>query len=175
MVHFKEISFNEKEEDLKKYKKNDLIKAKIIELKDDKIRLSIRALEKDPLDWFKDNKKKAGDIITTTVLQVMKDGVKVYIGNDKNLFVTIKKSQLAKETSDQRPEIFQPGNKLDAAIVDLDLKSRKLNLSVKQAQISEEKSLVKKFGKGAKSSGATLKDIFNKALNIKKKKTEKEE
>ena len=44
-----------------------------------------------------------------------------------------------------------------------------------EAQISEEKSLVKKFGKGAKSSGATLKDIFNKALNIKKKKTEKEE
>ena len=47
---------------------------------------------------------------------------------------------------------------------------RKVSLSVKQAQIKEEKSLVKKFGKDAKSSGATLADIFNKALNITKKK-----
>ena len=90
--------------------------------------------------------------------------------------VVIRKSQLAKETSDQRPEIFQPGNKLDAAIAELDFAQRKIALSVKQAQISEEKTLVKKFGKDAKSSGATLKDIFNKALNItgKKKKKEKQ-
>ena len=53
--------------------------------------------------------------------------------------------------------------------------TRKISLSVKEAQIKEEKSLVKKFGKGASSSGATLKDIFNKALNIKKKTTKKKE
>ena len=88
--------------------------------------------------------------------------------------VVIRKSQLAKETSDQRPEIFQPGNKLDAAIAELDFAQRKIALSVKQAQISEEKTLVKKFGKDAKSSGATLKDIFNKALNITGKKKKKE-
>ena len=68
------------------------------------------------------------------------------------------------------PEIFQPGNKLDASIVEIDTKNRKISLSVKQAQIDEEKSLVKKFGKDAKSSGATLKDIFNKAMNITGKK-----
>jgi small subunit ribosomal protein S1 len=170
MLHYKEISFNESDEDLKKYKKNQLIKVKIVEIKDEKIRFSIRALERDPIDWFKENNKKEGDIITTTIHEVMKTGVKVAIGNDKKLIVTIKKSQLAKETSDQRPEIFQPGNKLDASIVEIDTKNRKISLSVKQAQIDEEKSLVKKFGKDAKSSGATLKDIFNKAMNITGKK-----
>ena len=170
MIHYKEISFNENEEDLKKFKKNQIIKVKIVDIKDEKIRFSIRALEKDPIDWFKENNKKEGDIITTTIHEVMKSGVKVSIGNDKKLIVTIKKSQLAKETSDQRPEIFQPGNKLDAAITELDITNRKISLSVKQAQINEEKSLVKKFGKDAKSSGATLKDIFNKALNITGKK-----
>ena len=49
----------------------------------------------------------------------------------------MKESQLAKEVSDQRPEIFQPGNKLDAAIVDLNLADRKILLSVKEAQIKE--------------------------------------
>ena len=170
MIHYKEISFNENEEDLKKFKKNQIIKAKIVDIKDEKIRFSIRALEKDPIDWFKENNKKEGDIITTTIHEVMKSGVKVSIGNDKKLIITIKKSQLAKEAGDQRPEIFQPGNKLDAAITELDVANRKISLSVKQAQINEEKSLVKKFGKDAKSSGATLKDIFNKALNITGKK-----
>ena len=170
MIHYKEISFNENEEDLKKFKKNQIIKAKIVDIKDEKIRFSIRALEKDPIDWFKENNKKEGDIITTTIHEVMKTGVKVSIGNDKKLIITIKKSQLAKEAGDQRPEIFQPGNKLDAAITELDVANRKISLSVKQAQINEEKSLVKKFGKDAKSSGATLKDIFNKALNITGKK-----
>ena len=163
MLHYKEINFNEDEANLKKYKKNDLIKVKIVEIKDDKIRFSIRALEKDPMDWFKDNNKKEGDVITTTVHETMRTGIKVSVGNDKHLIVTIKKSQLAKESSDQRPEIFQPGKKLDAKITELDSKNRKIVLSVKQAQIDEEQTLVKKFGKDAKSSGATLKDIFNKA------------
>ena len=122
------------------------------------------------MDYFKENNKKVGDIITTTVEEVTKGGVKVLIGNRKDLTTIIKKSQLAKEASDQRPEIFQKGNKLDAAITDLDFDKRRIALSVKQAQIDEEKVLVKKFGKDAKSSGATLKDIFSKALNLKGKK-----
>ena len=170
MLHYKEIDFNEDEANLKRYKKNDIIKVKIVEVKDEKIRFSIRALEKDPMDWFTENNKKTGDVVTTTVIETNRSGVKVSVGNNKMLIVTIKKNQLAKESGDQRPEIFQPGNKLDASITELDLLNRKISLSVKQAQIDEEKSLVKKFGKDAKSSGATLKDIFNKALNITSKK-----
>ena len=60
MLHYKEISYEENIEDLKKFKKNEIINVKIIEIKDDKIRFSKRALDKDPLDWFKDNKKKVG-------------------------------------------------------------------------------------------------------------------
>ena len=112
-------------------------------------------------------------VITTTVHEVMKSGVKVAIGNDKKLIVTIKKSQLAKEATNQRAEIFQPGNKLDASIIELDIPNRKASLSVKQAQIDEEKTLIKKYGKDAKSSGAKLKEIFNKALNITKTKKKK--
>ena len=173
MLHYKEISFNENESDLKKFNKNDLIKVKIVEIKDEKIRFSMRALEKDPMDWFKENNKKVGDIITTTVCEAMKSGIKVFVGNDKNLTVTIKKSQLAKEATNQRPEVFNAGNRLDAKITELDSKTRTINLSVKAAQIDEEKSLVAKFGEGAAKSGATLKGIFEKALSSKKKKDKK--
>ena len=171
MLHYKEISYDENIEDLKKYKKNDIVTVKILEMKDDKIKFSKRALDKDPLEWFKDNKKKVGDVITTRIHEVLRTGVKVYVDKEKKLIVNIKKADLAKDSADARPEVFSPGNALDAKLVELDLKSRKIKLSVKAAQIDEEKSLIAKFGEGATKSGATLKGIFEKAIGKKNKKT----
>ena len=170
MLHYKEISYQENTENLKKFKINEIIEVKIIEIKDDKIRFSKRALEKDPLSWFKDNNKKVGDVITTRIQEVLKTGVKVSVDQDKKIIVTIKKADLAKDASDARPEVFSKDNALDAKITELDVKNRKVKLSVKAAQIDEEKSLIAKFGEGATKSGATLKGIFEKAIGKKKEK-----
>ena len=177
MLHFRELSYNEADQDLKKFKKGQKIKVKIVELKDDKLRFSVRAMDKDPMDWFKDNGKKEGSIITTRVAEVLKTGVKVSVDPDKHIIIMIKKNQLAKEAADARPEIFVPGNALDAMITELDLEKRKVSLSVKEAQIYEEKNLIQKFGANAAKSGATLAGIFQKALGKKpkKKKDDKEE
>ena len=170
MLHYKELSYQENLEDIKKYKKNDIISVKVIEVKDYKIKFSKRALEKDPLDWFKENNKKVGDVITTRIHEVLKTGVKVSIDKNKDLIFSIRKNELAKESSDARPEVFSPGNVLDAKITELDTVSRKVKLSVRAAQIDEEKSLIAKFGEGATKSGATLKGIFEKAMGKKSKK-----
>ena len=162
MLHYKEISYDENIEDLKKYKKNDVLDVKILEIKDEKIKFSKRSLDKDPLDFFKDNNKKVGDIITTRIHEVLKTGVKVSIDKDKKLIVTIRKADLAKDAADARPEVFSSGNALDAKITELDIKNRRVKLSVKAAQIDEEKSLIAKFGEGATKSGATLKGILKK-------------
>jgi len=176
MLHHREISYKDEDQDLKRFKKDQKIKVKIIELKDEKLRFSIRALEKDPFDWFKENKKKEGSIITTRVHEVLKTGVKVSVDSDKHIIVMIKKNQLAKESTDARPEIFVAGNALDAMITDLDLTKREVVLSVKAAQVYEEKGLVAKFGVNAAKSGATLAGIFQKALGkTPKKKKIKEE
>ena len=170
MLHYKEISYQENIDDLKKFKKDEIISVKIIEVKDEKIRFSKRALEKDPLSWFTDNNKKVGDVITTRIHEVLKTGVKVSIDKEKKLIVLIKKTELAKDTSDQRPEVFSKENALDAKIIELDLKNRRIKLSPKSAQLDEEKSLIAKFGEGATKSGATLKGIFEKAIGKKSKK-----
>ena len=173
MLHYKEINYDEKQEYLNNFKKNDVLEVKIIEVKDEKIRFSKRALDKDPLDWFKENKKKVGDIITTRIHEVMKTGVKVSIDNEKKIIVSIRKADLAKSSADARPEVFSPGNALDAKITELDLDKRKIKLSVKAAQIDEEKSLIAKFGEGATKSGATLAGIFKQAIGKKKDKNKK--
>ena len=170
MLHYKEVSYQENIEDLKKFKKNDILEVMILEIKDEKIKFSKRALDKDPLDWFKDNNKKVGDVITTRIHEVLKTGVKVSIDKDKKLIVTIRKSDLAKDSADARPEIFSPGNQLDAKVTEINLRNRIIKLSVKAAQIDEEKSLIAKFGEGATKSGATLKGIFEKAIGKKGKK-----
>ena len=169
MLHYKEISYQENIEDLKKFKKNDVINVKIIDIKDDKIRFSKRALEKDPLNWFKENGKKVGDIITTRIHEVLKTGVKVALDQDKKLIVNIRKAELAKDSADARPEVFSKDNALDAKITELDLTNRRVKLSVKAAQLDEEKSLIAKFGEGATKSGATLAGIFKKAISKKDK------
>ena len=175
MLHHRELSYQEEKQNLEKFKKGQKIKVKIVELKDDKLRFSVRALEKDPFDWFKENKKKEGSIITTRVHEVLKTGVKVSVDPDKHIIVMIKKNQLAKEASDARPEIFVPGNALDAMITELDLIKREVTLSVKAAQVYEEKGLVAKFGVNAAKSGATLAGIFQKALGKPAKKKKKED
>jgi len=176
MLHFRELSYDDQHQDLKKFTKGQRIKVKIIELKDDKLRFSVRAMEKDPFDWFKENKKKEGSIITTRVHEVLKTGVKVSVDPDKHIIVMIKKNQLAKESTDARPEIFVSGNVLDAMITELDFAKREVSLSVKAAQVYEEKGLVAKFGAGAAKSGATLAGIFQKALGkTPAKKAKKEE
>ena len=170
MLHYKEISYNENPDDLKKFNKNETIDVKIIDVKDEKIKFSKRALEKDPLSWFEDNNKKVGDVITTRIHEVLKTGVKVAVDNEKKIIVTIKKADLAISSADARPEVFSKDNALDAKLIELDLANRRVKLSVKAAQLDEQKSLIAKFGEGATKSGATLKGIFEKAIGKKNKK-----
>ena len=100
---------------------------------------------------------------------MLKTGVKVSIDKDKKLIVTIRKADLAKDAADARPEVFSSGNSLTQRLQNLILKIEE-KLSVKAAQIDEEKSLIAKFGEGATKSGATLKGIFEKAIGKKGKK-----
>ena len=68
-LHANDLSYTSNPEDeLKKYKKGDSIKVKVLEIKkdDQKVRVGVKQLGKDPFDWFKD--KKVNDIITVSVI-----------------------------------------------------------------------------------------------------------
>ena len=130
-LHSNDLSFTGKPEDeLKKYKKGDKLKVRVLEIKkaDQKVRVGLKQLEKDPFDWFKD--KKINDAIT----------VKVISSDNKGLFVKpegceieilIKKSQIAMSATDARPSRFVGGERIDAAIAELNFDKRKVSLSIK--------------------------------------------
>jgi small subunit ribosomal protein S1 len=165
-VHYKQLDYSESSEALNNYKKGDSIKVKIIDIKDDKVNGSIRALLEDPFDIFKDKKK--GDIVTCKIAEIMDNFIKVNIG-EKRFQVVIKKTELAIEKQDQRTNRFAVGDAIDAIIIDLDHKTRKVSLSVKKLEEKQQKEMIKKYKNV--DSGAALADILGPAL--KAEKTEK--
>ena len=83
--------------------------------------------------------------------------------------LTIPKKHLSADPASCRPEIFQIGNRTDCMIVDLEKEKRKVNLSIKELEIHNEKIAIKKYGKDGTSSGRVLGDILGKVFKSKKK------
>ena len=81
MIHYKDLSWSEKDSELGKYKKNQTVKFKILEInrEKEKIRLGIKQLADDPFKFFE--KKKTSDVITALVESSSKNGIYVYAGN----------------------------------------------------------------------------------------------
>ena len=164
-VHYKQISFAETSKDLDEYKNGDSVKVKVIDIKDDKVNGSIRALKKDPFNFFDD--KKVGDVLTVRVAEVLDNAIKVNVGEER--FQTIiKKVDIALDKADQRPNRFAPGDSLDSMIVELNLNERKVKLSIKELEKKQEKEAVEKYGSA--SSGSSLADILGTALKKKEDK-----
>jgi len=169
MIHYKNLSYSEKESELEKYKKGQSIKAKILEISEEqaKIRCGIRELQADPFETnFAD--KKVSDVITVFVHSISKNGIQVYISSKKDLVLSIKKNQLAKDIENQRETRFTPGQKVDCLISKLDKKKREVSLSIKALEEKESKEALKKYG--SEDSGMKLKDILGPLINKKKKK-----
>ena len=130
-LHSNDLSYTGKpEEELKKYKKGEKLKVKILEIKtsDQKVRVGLKQLQKDPFDWFND--KKINDAITVKVISSDSKGLIVKPEGCDMEFL-IKKSQIAMSSSDARPSRFVGGERIDAAISDMNIEKRKVSLSIK--------------------------------------------
>ncbi len=168
MIHYKDLSWSEKDSELEKYKKNQQVNFKILEIarESEKIRLGIKQLADDPFEFFMN--KNLNDIVTAVVDGTAKNGIYVNVGK-KNLPILIKKNHLATEIGNARTSRFARGDKVDAMIVELDKDKRKVALSIKALEAQQTKEAVKKYG--SKDSGGVLGEILGPLLN--KKSTKK--
>jgi len=145
-LHCNDLTYsNNGEEELTKYKKGDRIKVKVLEIKtsDQKIRVGLRQTQPDPFEWFND--KKTNQIITVKIISTDNKGLVVRPEGCEMDF-QIKKSQIAINAADARPSRFTGGERIDCAIGDLDLKKRKVTLSIKLLEEIEKKEALEKYG-----------------------------
>tara|TARA_R110002096_G_scaffold436090_1_gene667241 strand:+ start:10465 stop:12399 length:1935 start_codon:yes stop_codon:yes gene_type:complete len=163
MAHLSDLDWNKTgEEAIAEYKKGDVVKAVILDVDTDKERISlgIKQLSKDPVNAITGLKK--GGTVTCTVTEVTENGLEVSVGEDEGMKAFIRRSDLSRDRAEQRPERFSVGDKLDAKVTTLDKKARKVGLSIKQLEISEEKEAVAQYG--SSDSGASLGDILGAAI-----------
>ena len=173
MVHLSDLDWNRPgEEAIKDYKKGQVVKAVVlgVDRAKERISLGIKQLEGDPLSRIEGLKK--GATVTVEVTDVQDNGIEVQIvGTDVKSF--IRRADLAKDRSEQRPERFAPGERVDAKVVSIDRANQKVGLSIKALEIEEEKKALEQFGSTA--AGASLGEILKAALEKKEKGEEDKE
>jgi small subunit ribosomal protein S1 len=163
MVHLSDIDWNRQGEDaIDNYHKGEVVRVKVLDVDVDKERISlgIKQLEADPFEsGFA--KLKKGEVVTGTVAGITEGGVEVTIAD--GLLGFIRKSELSRDRSEQRPDRFAVGEKVDAKITTIERATRKINLSIKAREVDEEKRAMAEFG--SSDSGASLGDILGAAIN----------
>ena len=169
-LHANDLSYADKpEEELKKYKKGIKLIVKILEINKDesKIRVGLKQLEKDPFDWFKD--KKVNDTITIQVISSDNKGLMVKPeGSDLQLL--IKKSQIAVSSADARPSRFVGGERIDAAIAELNFNKRKASLSIKLLEKLMNAKAIKEHSSPLSGKNLPFSSLSDQLDDIKKNK-----
>jgi small subunit ribosomal protein S1 len=166
MVHLSDLDWSKSGEDaLKDYNKGDNVKAVVLEADSEKERISlgVKQLTPDPFaSGAPSSKLKKGMRVTCEVVAVKDSGLDVKL-LDHDLTSFVRRSDLSRDRSEQRPERFGVGEKFDAVVTQVDAKARKVSVSIKALEIAEEKEAVAQYG--STDSGASLGDILGAALS----------
>jgi small subunit ribosomal protein S1 len=171
MVHLSDISWTDNSEDvLKPFKKGDSITVKVLDIDTAKERvgLGVKQLTEDPTGGTGHSSSSSassssvskGTVMTGTVKSVTDKGIVLTLADDTEGF--IKKGDLSRERSEQRPDRFAVGEKVDAKVIGNDAKAKQVLLSIKQMEIDLDKQAMEEFG--STESGASLGDILGAAL-----------
>jgi small subunit ribosomal protein S1 len=170
MVHLSDLDWKRPgEQVIDDFKKGDQVRAQVldVDVEKERISLGIKQLEGDPFAEAGDIKK--GAVVTCEIIEVKESGLEVKIvGTDLTAFV--KRSELARDRSEQRTERFAVGEKVDARVTQFDRRAHKVTVSIKALEVAEEKEAIAQYG--SSDSGATLGDILGTAL---KRATEKKD
>ena len=170
MVHMSDIDRQlTGEEAIQSYKKGDIVKAKILEVDVEKERISlgIKQLTEDPFAGTVDSIRK-GDVVTCSITKVVDNGIEVTVNDVMSGF--IRKAELSRDRSEQRPDRFAVGEKVDARVTMVDKVGRRVNVSIKAKEFEEEKQAMQEYG--SSDSGASLGDILGAALQSKREEEE---
>ena len=167
-LHANDLSYSSKPEDeVKKYQKGDEIEVKVIEIKpnEQKIKFGMKQLQEDPFNVFKDRKEK--DVITVKVKSTSPKGILV-VPEGIDFEILIKKNQIAINAEDARANRFIQGDRIDAAISEINFDKRKISLSIKLLEEIQNKEAVSKFSSPLSGKNLPFSSLSEKLDNKKK-------
>ncbi|TYL48205.1 30S ribosomal protein S1 [Marinomonas sp. IMCC 4694] len=143
LVHLSDLSWDETgEEAVRQYKKGDMLETVVlsIDAERERISLGVKQLEEDPfLAYVAENDK--GTVVNGTVSAVDAKGAVVVLA--EGVEATLKVSEISRERVEDATTALKEGDKVEAAIINVDRKARTITLSIKQKDATEEKAAMK--------------------------------
>ncbi len=164
MVHLSDLDWNRPgEQAIEDYNRGDMVKAQVldVDVEKERISLGVKQIGGDPFVEASAGEIRKGAVVTCEVIDVKENGIEVQIA-DTDLTAFIRRADLSRDRSEQRPERFAKGEKVDARVTNFDKKAHKIAVSIKALEIAEEKEAVAQYG--STDSGASLGDILGAAL-----------
>jgi len=172
MVHLSDLDWKRPgEQVIEEYKKGDMLKAVVldVDVEKERISLGVKQLSGDPFaeaggSAGSGSEIKKGAVVTCEVTEIKEGGLEVkLVGTELTAF--IKRSEIARDREEQRPERYAVGQKVDARVTLFDRRAHKVQVSIRALEMAEEKDAIAQYG--SSDSGATLGDILGTALKKK--------
>jgi len=178
MVHLSDLAWGRQGDDaVQDFSRGDMVQAKIldVDVEKERISLGIKQLTEDPFEsatrgGARSGALRRGSVMTVTVAAVLDNALEVTLPGE--LTGVIRRSELGRDRSEQRPDRFAVGERLDAKVTQVDKAGRRIQLSIKALEIDEERSAMEQFG--SSDSGASLGDILGAALRDRAQRDEEE-
>ncbi|MBU3614080.1 30S ribosomal protein S1 [Polynucleobacter sp. Latsch14-2] len=154
LVHLSDISWNEPgEEAVKKYKKGDEVEATVlaIDVEKERISLGIKQLSGDPFNNYTSVSDK-GSLVTGTVKAVDAKGATIHLADEVEAY--LRASEISTDRVEDARNVLKEGDSVTAMIINIDRKSRVINLSIKAKDSSDQQDAMSKL-QGDAQSGTT--------------------
>ena len=154
LVHLSDLSWNEPgEEAVKKFKKGDEVEATVlaIDVEKERISLGIKQLSGDPFNNYTSVSDK-GSLVTGTVKAVDAKGATIHLADEVEAY--LRASEISTDRVEDARNALKEGDSVTAMIINIDRKSRVINLSIKAKDSSDQQDAMSKL-QGDAQSGTT--------------------
>ena len=168
LVHLSDISWNEQgEEAIRRYKKGDTVEAVIlsVDAEGNRISLGIKQMNSDPFNDFLAANER-GALVKGTVTAVDARGATLKLADEVE--ATLKASEINRDRVEDATKFLEVGQEVEAKIINVDRKSRSINLSIKAKDEAEEKEAVanlKTVATGQDNGPKTIGDLIKAQMN----------
>jgi len=155
LVHLSDLSWSETGEDaVRNFKKGDEVEAVVLGIDTDKERISlgIKQLEGDPFNNFVATYDK-GAVVPGTVKSVEPKGAVVTLSVDVEGY--LRASEISAGRVEDATTVINAGDNIDAMIINVDRKTRSIQLSIKAKDSAETASAIQRMSDASASSGTT--------------------
>ena len=153
LVHLSDLSWNEPgEEAVRKFKKGDELEAVVlaIDMERERISLGVKQIEGDPFSNFASTYEK-GAIVDGIVKSVDAKGAVVTIAGDIEGY--LRASEISRDRVEDARNVLKEGDKINAMVINVDRKSRNINLSIKAKDSADTQETMARMA--AESGAAT--------------------